>query len=114
MKEAWERERDSVSCTCIEDGRMGKSESEGKRAKQGERKGFLYMFIWWLYLAQLKKVLRQFSIATRTQTAIIIIIIIIITVCESLYSHYRWSLRECVETAHGIGTDIGVLVGIVQ
>ena len=91
---------------------MGNIESEGKR-KAGERKGLLHMFIRWLYLAQLKKVLRQFSIATRTQTAIIIIIIII-TVCESLYSHYSWSLRECVETAHGIGTDIGVLVGVVQ
>ena len=31
-----------------------------------------------------------------------------------IYSHYSWSLRECVETAHGIGTDVGVLVGIVQ
>ena len=83
---------------------MGNIGSEGK-SKAGE------MFIWWLYLAQLKKILRQFSIATRTQTAIIIIII---TVCESLYSHYSWSLRECVETAHGIGMDVGVLVGIVQ
>ena len=70
------------------------------------------MFIWWVYLAQLKKAVQHHYKNTNSHYHhhhhhhhI---------VCESLYSHYSWSLRECVETAHGIGTDIGVLVGVVQ
>ena len=63
--------------------------------------------IWWLYLAQLKKVLREFSITTKIQ------IVIIIAIYHSLFSTTTESLREGMETADGIGADIGVLVGIV-